>query len=91
MCYFFEDINERDSVGNTILMTAVEDSNYGVVKMLLERGADPNISDMYGDSPLDIARYNANAGIVELLIAYGAKGKDGPSNKQLDKERALQG
>jgi ankyrin repeat protein len=82
------DVNIRDELGRTALMVAVDETYFGIVEYLLEHGADPNISDNDGDSPLDIARYSSlfrvhgNTEIVDLLIAYGAKGKDGPSAKE---------
>lgn len=95
MCYYLYEIDERDSTGSTALMNAVRDTYDSLVMLLLQRGADPNIPDIYGDSPLDIAKYNAkrngNTDIVDLLVAYGAKGKDGPSNWELMEEAVLQG
>ena len=95
MCYELYEIDERDSTGSTALMNAVRDTYNSLVMLLLQRGADPNIPDIYGDSPLDIAKYNAkrsgNTEIVEMLVAYGAKGKDGPSNWEVMEEAVSQG
>jgi ankyrin repeat protein len=95
MCYYQYEIDERDSTGSTALMNAVRDTYGSLVTLLLHRGADPNIPDIYGDTPLDIAKYIAkrsgNTEIVELLVAYGAKCKDGPSNWEMMEEAVSQG
>lgn len=82
------DINVRDELGRTALMVAVDETYSGIVKYLLEHGAEPNISDNDGDSPLDVAKYSSlfrvhgDTEIVDLLVAHGAKGKGGPSAKE---------
>ena len=40
--------------------------------MLLEKGADPNISDIYGFTPLGVACGTGGAKCIDLLISYGA-------------------
>jgi ankyrin repeat protein len=40
--------------------------------MLLEKGANPNISDKYGDTPLSEAVSNGHHSIVEFLLEKGA-------------------
>jgi len=82
-------IDTRDEQGRTALMAAVSESNVYLVSMLLGRGADPNALDNDGDSPLDVARYcphfriDRHTDIVDALLDRGAKGKDGPSQKEL--------
>lgn len=82
------DINARDELGRTALMVAVDETYSGIVKYLLEHGAEPNVLDNDGDSPLDVAKYSSlfrvhgDTEIVDLLVAHGAKGKDGPSAKE---------
>jgi ankyrin repeat protein len=48
---------------------ASEKVHVDVVRLLLEHGADPNISDRYAKTPFDLA---ARRVIVELLSEYGA-------------------
>ncbi|XP_023314985.1 ankyrin-2-like [Trichogramma pretiosum] len=43
-----------------------------VVKMLLQRGADVNIQDHDGNSPLDVAISYCNYDVVEILLEHGA-------------------
>ena len=49
------DINGVDDWGRTALHLAVENEWHDMTKLLLERGADPQISDKRGKRPLDLA------------------------------------
>lgn len=79
------DINAQDDIGRTAVMMATEEDWAGTawIEYLIENGADVYILDNDGDSALDIAKYRRRNDIVELLLANGAKGKDGPSAKEL--------
>ncbi len=79
------DINAQDEIGRTAVIMAIEEDWAGTawVEYLLENGADIHILDKDGDSALDIAKYRRRTDIVEFLLAHGAKGKDGPSSKEL--------
>jgi ankyrin repeat protein len=68
-------INTQDDEGMTPLANAVVQENVGVVTFLLDRGADPNIPNKNGLTPLEHAagRDKANALVLaQLLIAKGA-------------------
>ncbi|MNF19159.1 Ankyrin repeats (3 copies) [compost metagenome] len=43
-----------------------------IVKLLLEHGANPHMTDKYGKSPLTLAREKGYHEIAELLVAAGA-------------------
>ena len=43
-----------------------------MIRLLIDRGADPNISGRKGLRPLAAAAYNGSAGSVELLLKHGA-------------------
>lgn len=50
----------RDGVGNT-----------GMARLLIERGAQPEVTDWEGNTPLIVASRYGNAEIVSLLLAMG--------------------
>ena len=43
-----------------------------MVHLLLDEGADPNIADRYGETPLLLAAEEGHQNVVQLLIANGA-------------------
>ena len=72
-------INDIDgSSGATVLtwvsITRFDDENVGerMARLFLDRGADPNLTDRSGDSPLHAAISYSRARIVSLLIERGA-------------------
>ena len=61
----------------TALMMAafqIQCDNLDFVKLLLDKGADPNIRDKNGETALSAAAESGCTPIVELLKAHGAKG-----------------
>ena len=75
------DVNFRTGpYGRTPLMTAAasEQATPATLKMLLDKGADPNAEDSEGERPLDWARYRADRGRIDVLEQYGAKPGKGP-------------
>jgi ankyrin repeat protein len=64
----------------TALMTAAasEQSTPATLKLLLEKGADPNAEDVEGERPLDWAVYRQDQARIDLLKQYGAKPGHGP-------------
>lgn len=64
-------INKRKGGDSTALSRGVHHIN--VVKLLLDGGADPNIADEFGKTPLWYASaYKGNINIVNLLLENGA-------------------
>ena len=57
---------------------AIKVGNVEWVRQLIEDGANPNIKDRYGETPLHISARSGHAKIIEILIAGGAdvKAKD---------------
>ncbi|MGH2404635.1 MAG: ankyrin repeat domain-containing protein, partial [bacterium] len=68
-------IRESRPCGRRALSSAVESGHEGIVRLLLERGADPNWAEGT-DAPrgmaLHIAARAGNRPVVELLLAHGA-------------------
>ena len=62
--YTGEFVNYTD----TPLLMAIRRGNYQVVKLLLDNGADPNISDNFGSTPLISATHKNNYDMVKLLL-----------------------
>ena len=67
----------------TPLMTAVaaEGDNAPLVKLLLEKGADPNAEDAEGERPLDWATYRHDQQKIDLLRQHGAEPGRGTRGK----------
>jgi len=75
------DVNYRfRTYKRTPLMAAVasEQSGAAIVKLLLEKGADPNAEDIEGERPLDWAIYRADQSKIEVLKQFGAERGHGP-------------
>ena len=71
------DVNIRDEDGNTALLLAslamaTEGSGPEIVSLLLQEGADPNIKNRDGHSPLYLALRNQHKGTLDLLLSHGA-------------------
>jgi Ankyrin repeats (3 copies) len=66
-------IDSRDSSGRTALLLAVLSGRDAVVAALLARGADPNISDAYGETPLHAAIAANRTEIAQALQRAGAR------------------
>jgi ankyrin repeat protein len=78
------DVNARAAPYNrTALMTATasEQSGPAIVKLLLEKGADPNAEDIEGERPLDWAVYRADRDKIAVLQQFGATRGHGPRQK----------
>lgn len=70
-------VNHTNFVGWTPLLEAIVlndggDKQQQIVKLLLDHGANPHMTDKYGKKPLELAREKGYQEIVELLIAAGA-------------------
>jgi ankyrin repeat protein len=65
-------VNATDADGNTALILAAECGEYGnkVAKMLLQKGADPNVENRKKKSPLLIACKDQNMELVHALLDH---------------------
>jgi hypothetical protein len=66
------DLNARDAQGRTAVMIATLHGQMAAVTTLLSLGADPNVADANGLTPLKAAREAGAGGIVTVLERYGA-------------------
>jgi ankyrin repeat protein len=78
------DVNTPFRYGATALSYACDRGHLDVVRILLARGANPNVKDtFYGATPLNWAsspaqtRKPEHAEVVRLLLKHGAQGADG--------------
>lgn len=66
-------INQRNKGGATALHIASREGNLDIVKILVENGANLNIADAEGYTPIMRAAIVGNAAVVEFLLSKGAK------------------
>lgn len=65
------DVNARGAYGVTPLLFAIERKKKAAFKRLLEHGADPNIQDEVGDSPMSAAAGDAESSEwLELVLKH---------------------
>lgn len=81
-------IHEKDlETGRTLLNDCTKNNNDEMVSYLLSKGADPNISDHNGDSPIHWSFVNPSSKIIYTLLAHGAdihsRGNEGVYVSQL--------
>ena len=74
-------VNTQQEDGKTPLHIAVIVNSIKVAKCSIENGADVNITDNYGETPLDIAINNHQEEMINLLLKYRAK-----SSEELNKK-----
>ena len=63
--------HQFDATGNNALMEAVRGRHSGIVRLLLERGANPNHADPDGELPLVVAGGSGNLEMVQALLDKG--------------------
>lgn len=59
--------------GLTPLMLAIYRDHITIAKLLLERGADPNASNLHGHTPLIMAAAGGQGDLAKMLLARGAR------------------
>jgi len=72
------DVDTADRYGSTVLAAAAVNGRLEVVRLLLDRGADPNVAEtFYGARPLEMALFLAeHRDVALLLLARGAEDRD---------------
>jgi ankyrin repeat protein len=61
-------VNALDSLGRTPLMCAVDNRNVDLVKILLERGADPTLRNNHGERALDLIGRNKHTAALKAIL-----------------------
>ncbi len=78
-------INYQDPEGNTPLLEAVEGSSRPIIKLLLQKGADPSIKNAQGFPPVFIIlkKWSEREELLRLLISYNIQARDarGPNGQ----------
>lgn len=71
--------------GRTPLLTAVASERGGAdtLRLLLDRGADPNVRTTEGESPLDWAMYKGDRAKIAVLEQHGATRGNGPRQEEI--------
>jgi hypothetical protein len=71
------DVNSATTYKSTALSFACDRGHAEVVKLLLERGANPNITDtFYNATPLTWAQMGKHYEVITALLQAGAEGVD---------------
>ncbi|XP_040497835.1 putative ankyrin repeat domain-containing protein 20A5 [Ursus maritimus] len=65
-------LNLYDKEDRTLLIKAVQCQEESCVTILLEHGADPNLTDGNGSTALHYAAVDQNVSIVEKLLLHNA-------------------
>ncbi|MDR6290883.1 ankyrin repeat protein [Inquilinus ginsengisoli] len=65
-------IDQTDRLGRTPLMNAAIDKKIEVARLLLERNADPNLSDERGWTALHFSSQAQASELIVLLLQFGA-------------------
>lgn len=73
-------IDEVDQTGRSALSWACAQGDLNKVESLLRKGADPNLGDSEGRTPLHHTSYSINERCVEVLLESGAAA--GPENRR---------
>lgn len=68
--YYYSQYSQPDAI--TPLTRACENGEISIVKYLLEKGANPDLKDEHGWSPLGVAVFKDNLTLVKLLISFKA-------------------
>ena len=75
------DVNAKARYNATALTFAADRGHIDVVKLLLDRGADPNLLDtFYQMRAIDLAMMNNHSAVALLLLERGSKGAAGVLN-----------
>jgi len=68
----YEDANWKNAIGEPLLVQAVENDDYEMVRLLLTHGAQTNYADHMDNTPLHMAAELGYKRIASLLLEHGA-------------------
>jgi len=75
------DVNQTNSEGLTPLLAALKNEDVSIARLLLEKGANPNVRDAQGQTALWFASYQERSPeLVALLLQRGATNWDDQSS-----------
>jgi RNA polymerase sigma factor (sigma-70 family) len=63
-------VNEKDAGERTLLHWAVENGHEDAVRLLLQNGADPGLTDKSGQTPVQLAKQKKSRAILRLFTAH---------------------
>ncbi|MBW6484384.1 MAG: ankyrin repeat domain-containing protein [Vicingaceae bacterium] len=86
------DVNNKNSDGQTSMHFVAQIKDIDLGKKLVAKGANPNIKDNYGNSPLWTATFNARGSyeFVKFLIEVGGDPYDNNKNGMSPLDFAIQ-
>ena len=70
---FMVDTNFMTEINQSPLLLAAENGHKDAVQLLIDRGAEPNRADQYGNTPLHNAALEGHKDVVQLLLDRGAE------------------
>ena len=82
-------IDVQDDKGYTPLMYAIMDHNFNIVEFLVNHGADINLCNFKGQSPLKIAYKYDDKKIASYLLEKGAIDKNLEDRKEIDSNKNI--
>ncbi len=68
---YFDSLGDLCGTGYSIVHIAAENPDIRVIKLLVERGADVNVMDIYDNTPLYYAAEKNTLEMVEFLVSQG--------------------
>ncbi|GAB4112578.1 MAG: hypothetical protein Kow00103_02300 [Candidatus Caldatribacteriota bacterium] len=73
----------------TLALQTQDETDYNILRLFLEKGANPNLADKNGKTSLMDAAYKGNLTVVKLLLEFGADPnlKDNKGQSALDKAK----
>lgn len=65
-------VDTADCEGTTLLLWASANGHLDIVQLVVSKGANPNLRDMFGNTALHNACYNGHLDVVQFLASNGS-------------------